>query len=99
MRHCVAKVPQSAHISIMEHFDFAAPAEVFTAKGKSFKTHALAYRRFSAASEALRYAMEELPAELLARTVLEVDEVRYEAEQIRGLYASTDYPLQRPAAS
>ena len=99
MRHCVAKVPQSAHISIMEQFNFAAPAEVFTAKGKSFKTHALAYRRFSAASEALRYAMEELPAELLARTVLEVDEVRYEAEQIRGLYASTDYPLQRPAAS
>lgn len=39
--------------------------------------------------------MEELPSEVLFGTVLEVNEQRFDAAQIRQLYESKAYPLQR----
>ncbi len=55
----------------------------------------MAYRRFSTAAEALRYAIEELPTPLLNGTVLEVGEERYDAALIRALYDDPAYPLAR----
>jgi hypothetical protein len=75
----------------MSTFDFAAPAELFAAQGRS----GLRYRRFAQAAEAIRYAIEKLPAKALTSTSIEVNDERYNAAQIRALYESERYPLTR----
>jgi hypothetical protein len=72
-------------------FDYAASAELFAAQGRS----GLRYRRFARAAEAIRYAIEKLPAEVLTTTSLEVRDARYNATQIRTLYNSERFPLAR----
>jgi hypothetical protein len=57
----------------------------------------LGYRRFARAADAIRFAIEDLPSQFLTGTYLEVDEVRYQHSEIRGLYESADYPLPRVA--
>jgi hypothetical protein len=81
----------------MKPFDYTATAELFaTAKfSHRRKPRAMAYRRFQTAAEALRYAIEELPAPFLSGTVLEVSEERYDAALIRALYDDPAYPLPR----
>ena len=51
------------------------------------------------AADAIRFAIEELPPELLLGTCLEVDEERYDSDAIRRLYESADYPIVRRAAA
>ena len=75
----------------MKEFDYSAPAELFAAHGQS----GLRYRRFTKSAEAIRYAMEKLPAAALPATSLEVDDHQYGAAQIRALYDSDRYPLPR----
>jgi hypothetical protein len=53
------------------------------------------YQRFAQAAEAIRHAIEKLPAKLLAGTSLQVNDQRYNARQIRALYESECYPLRR----
>jgi hypothetical protein len=53
------------------------------------------YQRFAQAAEAIRHAIEKLPAKLLAGTSLQVNNQRYNARQIRALYESECYPLSR----
>ena len=78
-----------------ELFDHSTEAELFLAKGKNWRRHPLGYKRFARAADAIRFAIEELPPELLIGTYLEVDEERYESNEIRRLYESADYPLAR----
>jgi hypothetical protein len=76
-------------------FNFNAAAELFPCpvrKGKS--KPAMSYRRFDTAAEAVRFAIEELPAPLLIGAYLEVDEERFDADSIRALYDRADYPLR-----
>jgi hypothetical protein len=75
----------------MKEFDYSAPAELFAAHGRS----GLRYRRFTKSAEAIRYAMEELPAAALPATSLEVDNQQYGAAEISALYNSGRYPLPR----
>jgi Arc/MetJ-type ribon-helix-helix transcriptional regulator len=74
----------------MDNIDLDVPAELFTGKGYRGKSQPVAYRRFPSASEAIRFAVEELPDDVLARTVLEVDEARFDATEIKRLYQRKD---------
>ena len=79
----------------MNDFDYDAPAEVFACKSRGASPRPVTYRRFASGAEALRFAIEELPAEVLFGTVVEADDNRFDAQQIRNLYDSKRYPLQR----
>jgi hypothetical protein len=80
----------------MKPFDYAATAELFP--GKRSKIRAAKYQRFENAAEALKFANENMPAELLIGAVLEVEEQRFDGDGIRALYAAEAYPLDRKAA-
>jgi hypothetical protein len=55
----------------------------------------MTYRRFDSGAGAIRFAIEQLPSDMLFGTVLEVNEERFDATQIRSLYESQAYPLPR----
>jgi len=55
----------------------------------------MGYRRFAEAADAIRFAIEGLPSDLLVGTFLEVDEKRYGFAEIRRLYEQAAYPLTR----
>ena len=80
-------------------FDYSAEAEMFSPMARKARRQPLGYRRFARAADAIRFAIEELSPLLLVGTYLEVSELRYEGHQIRRLYESTSYPLDRRAAS
>ena len=82
----------------MAQFDYNAAAELFPTRKRIPRRQPLGYRRFSQAAHAIRFAMEDLPPELLVGAFLEVDERRYSSEDIRRLYESPQYPLNRRAA-
>ena len=77
-------------------FDYNAAAELFPTRNKRLTTQ-LRYRRFDTAAEAVRFAIEEIPAPALFGTYLEVDEARFGVEEIRCLYDSEAFPLRRNA--
>jgi hypothetical protein len=81
----------------LDRFDYAAPAELFVARGRASRSN-VTYRRFNTAAEALRFAMEELDEAALSRACLELEEARFGSNEIRTLYASAAYPLTRPVA-
>ena len=57
------------------------------------------YGRFARAADAIRFAIEELPPELLLAAQLKVAEQRFDGDGIRRLYESVEYPLARRAVS
>jgi hypothetical protein len=79
----------------MAEFDYNAAAELFPTRRRMPRRQPLGYRRFDRAAHAIRFAIEDLPAELLTGAFLEVDEERYNSDQIRSLYERPDYPLPR----
>lgn len=81
----------------MSTFDYTAEAELFPARNWKSKSRGVGYKRFTAASEAIRFAIEELPPEFLLGAYLEVEEERFDGSGIRRLYESTAYPLPRRA--
>lgn len=82
----------------MTAFDYALEAELFPSRSRKL-TGPSAYRRFAQAADAIRFAIEELPPDVLRGTYLEVDEERYDSEGIRRLYQGAGYPLARRAAA
>jgi hypothetical protein len=81
----------------MGTFDYQSPGELFCSKARGMHNARMGvkYRRFSTAAEAIRYAIEDIPAPVLAGCYMEVEGERYEAKQMRALYESADYPLPR----
>jgi hypothetical protein len=79
-----------------ELFDYATEAELFSRSGwRKASRPPLGYKRFARASDAIRFAIEELAPQLLVSTILEVAEKRYQPREIRFLYESEHYPLAR----
>jgi hypothetical protein len=81
----------------MDHFDYEAPAELFSGGGspQSRRRKSVTYRRFSDAGLAIQFAVEHLDHAVLKNAWLEVQAERYDGKQIAQLYASVRYPLAR----
>jgi hypothetical protein len=80
-----------------EKFDYQAPAELFTSKSIRVRSRVVKYMRFNHAADAIRYAIEQLPADVLLGAYLEINEKRYDSPGIRRLYDRPGYPLSRLA--
>ena len=84
----------------MVRFDYLFPTRTRKPRRHSIGLRQpIGYRRFAHAADAIRVAIEELPAELLLGACLEVDEERYDSGGIHRLYESMDYPLIRGVAA
>lgn len=79
----------------MKTIDFALPAELYASQGRSTSRRPVTYRRFTDTALAIQFAMESLPAGMLPGTVVETGDDRLEAADIRQLYESEGYPLNR----
>jgi hypothetical protein len=91
----------------MAIFDYSTEAELSpTASGVALieagrrrMRQPTGYGRFARAADAIRFAIEELPPELLLAAQLKVAEERFDGDGIRRLYESVEYPLARRAVS
>lgn len=75
-------------------FDYKASAEFFAGRSQR-GSRPMMYRRFNKAADALRYAIEELPAANFLGAILDVEGKRYRHDAMRSLYDSPEYPLKR----
>lgn len=82
----------------MSSFNYSTAAELFPAAIRGKRRAGFAYRRFDTAADAIRFAIEELPADSLNGAYLQVDEARFDQKGIRALYDSEDFPLTRSKA-
>ncbi len=78
-------------------FNYTKSAELFPAAIRNKRRAGFAYRRFDTAADAIRFAIEELPAASLNGAYLQVGEARFDKNGIRDLYDSVDFPLERRA--
>src|ERR1700731_1058996 len=89
----------------MAAFDYGTVAELFPTRGevrqgpprggRRRRSSPVGSGRFARAAEAIRFAVEELPAELLPGACLEVDAKIFDRDDILRLYESDEYPLVR----
>ena len=82
----------------MQIIDFNVEAELFPPRNRKFAGRQFRYMRFPTAADAIRFAVEVLPGDVLSGTIIEAGEERYDSKAIRRLYDSADYPLPRNAA-
>ena len=82
----------------MDRFDFAAPCELFCARSVSLRSR-VTYKRFDSLAQAVRFAVEDLPADIRRSTTIEVSEVRLRGDEILQLYENDAYPLARKVAA
>ncbi len=80
-------------------FDYKRAAELFPTRSRKPRRNPMTYKRFDTAAAAIRFAIEELPSDLLLGAYLQVEEERFGSAGIRRLYESARYPLKRRAAS
>lgn len=79
----------------MHSLNYETEAVLYCSKNAKGKPKSLIFQRFEHASEAIRYAIEELSPHDLQSCSIEVDEVRFFGKEIRPLYESQDFPLPR----
>ncbi len=78
----------------MSQFNYTGEAGLYAGKAIGGRSSPR-YRRFDTAAEALRFAVEDMPNTQQRGSVLEVDEARFDHNQIRALYDAPEYPLSR----
>jgi Arc/MetJ-type ribon-helix-helix transcriptional regulator len=64
-------------------FDYSLPAELYLSRRRGRHTD---YRRFATAAEAVRYAVEELRTRRSISAWMQVEEDRFNKEEISRLY-------------
>jgi len=79
-------------------FDYGCAAELFPTRSRKPRRSPFKYKRFDTAAAAIRFAIEELPSDLLLGAHLQVEEERFGSDGIRRLYDSAQYPLKRRTA-
>src|SRR3979409_47110 len=82
----------------MSAFNSHAAAARSPTKTRRSKSAPFAYRRFERAADAIRFAVEDLPADAFAGAYLEVGEVRFDRRGIRELDDPAEYPHVRKLA-
>ena len=68
-------------------FDYSSPAELYLSKRRGRHTD---YRRFATATEAIRYAVEELRTRRSLSAWMQVGEDRFNKDEIHRLYDDGD---------
>jgi hypothetical protein len=91
------KAASAEELASVTSFDYSCAAELFPTRSRKPRRTAHSYRRFARAADAIRYAIEELPRDLLLGACLQVEEERFGSAGIRRLYDSERYPLKRAA--
>ena len=76
-------------------FDYGLPAEIFMAKRKGGARSRPISRRFATAAEAIRFAVEDFPAIRALGAWMQVENERFDGEDIHRLYESEQFPLRR----
>jgi hypothetical protein len=79
----------------MTAINYQSEAVLYCSKSGKRRSGALTIRRFTHASDAIRYAIEELTPERLASCSIEIDDDRLFGKEIRPLYDSDEFPLLR----
>ena len=81
-------------------FDYDLPAGLSMPKHKGIRRRRATphYRRFATAAEAIRFAVEEMPAVRTLGAWMQVGDERFDNDEIYRLYESSGYPLYRDAA-
>ncbi len=90
-------MPAFDYSTVAELFPTRSEAQLFPARSRRLRREPIGYGRFARAADAIRFAIEELPPELLPDACLEVDEEIFDRDGIRRLYDSNQYPLARRA--
>ncbi|MBY0226502.1 MAG: hypothetical protein K2Q28_11915 [Hyphomicrobium sp.] len=80
----------------MDTFDYQVPAEVYASRGRGATKRPMTFYRFESAAEAIQFVMEKLPPEMLMGTTMEIGEERFIGNDIKRLYHSPGFPLNRP---
>jgi hypothetical protein len=91
------RMPAFDYGIMAELFPTRSEAELFPTKRRKLRREPVGYGRFARAADAIRFAIEELPASLLPEACLEVEDEIFDVEGIRRLYQSDAYPLVRRA--
>ena len=76
-------------------FDYGASAELYSGHTGMKHRKKIGYQRFPRAADAIQFAIETLTPAMLHGAMLEVNEQRFSAADIRRLYDDGSYPLLR----
>lgn len=82
----------------MADFNYDATAELYPSR-RYAKSTQQQYRRFSTATAAIQFIVEDAPLTALFGSFLEVGDRRYGGAEIRALYDADAYPLPRHIAA
>ena len=74
---------------------YDASAELFMPRRKGGPRRPISYRRFATAAEAIGFAVEDFPAIRTLGAWMQVGDERFDSDDIRRLYESSDYPRRR----